>query len=71
MDTERGESPWGLDPLIDITELAGYLGVPIGTVYDWRTNGRGPRAHRIGKHLKFAVSDVRIWVEQQREREVD
>lgn len=66
MDTER-ESPWGLDPLIDITELAAYLGVPVGTVYDWRTSGKGPRADRIGKHLKFAVSDVRIWVEQQRE----
>lgn len=57
MDTEHSESPWGLDPLIDITELAAYLGVPVGTVYDWRTNGKGPRAHRIGKRLKFAVSD--------------
>ena len=50
MDTEH-ESPRRLDPLIDITELAAYLGVPIGTVYDWRVSGKGPRAHRIGKHL--------------------
>ena len=29
--------------------------------------GLGPRAYRFGKHLKFAVSDVRAWIEQQRE----
>jgi len=60
-------NPWGLEPLLDVGELATYLGVPISTVYDWRTNGKGPRAYRFGKHLKFAVSDVRIWIEQQRE----
>lgn len=48
---------------------ASYLGVPISTVYDWRTRGLGPRAYRFGKHLKFAVSDVQIWIEQQRELE--
>jgi len=60
-------NPWGLEPLLDVGDLAAYLGVPVSTVYDWRTNGKGPAAHRVGKHLKFAVSDVRIWVEQQRE----
>ena len=58
---------WGLEPLLDVGDLAAYLGVPVSTVYDWRTNGKGPRAYRFGKHLKFAVSDVRIWIEQQRE----
>ncbi len=61
------EDSWGLEPLLDVAELAAYLGVPISTVYDWRTRGAGPRAYRFGKHLKFAVSDVRLWVEQQRE----
>jgi excisionase family DNA binding protein len=58
---------WGLEPLLDVAELASYLGVPVSTVYDWRTRGLGPRAYRFGKHLKFAVSDVWIWIEQQRE----
>lgn len=61
------ESPWGLEPLIGLPELAEYLGIPVSTIYDWRVNGKGPRAYRFGKHLKFAVSDVRIWIEQQRE----
>lgn len=69
MDTEYrpAGNPWGLEPLLDVGELAAYLGVPVSTVYDWRTRGLGPRAYRFGKHLKFAVSDVRIWIEQQRD----
>ncbi|MCE0507433.1 helix-turn-helix domain-containing protein [Microbacterium sp. KKR3/1] len=71
MDTEHIPigNPWSLEPLLDVGELASYLGVPVSTVYDWRTRGLGPRAYRFGKHLKFGLSDVRIWVEQQRDPE--
>ncbi len=69
MDTDTGSNPWGLEPLLDVSDLAGYLGLPVSTVYDWRARGLGPRAYRFGKHLKFAVSDVRTWIEQQRELE--
>lgn len=62
------DDAWGLEPLLDITELAAYLGVPVSTVYDWRTRGKGPAAYRFGKHVKFAVSDVRAWVAEQRDR---
>lgn len=58
-----------LEPLLDITELANYLGVPVSTVYDWRSRGHGPVAYRFGKRLKFALSDVREWMQQQRESE--
>ncbi len=57
-----------LEPFLDVPELAAYLGVPVSTIYDWRTHGQGPIAHRFGKHLKFAVSDVREWVAAQRDR---
>lgn len=69
MDIERAAvgNPWGLEPLLDVKELAAYLQVPVSTVYDWRTRGVGPRAYRFGKHLKFAVSDVRDWIERQHE----
>jgi excisionase family DNA binding protein len=56
-----------LDPLMSITELADYLGVPVKTIYEWRQNGRGPVGIRMGRHLKFAVSDVREWVQERRE----
>ena len=67
MDTEAQPTPWGLEPVIDVGELATYLGIPVSTIYDWRTHGLGPPAYRFGKHLKFAISDVRLWVEQQRD----
>lgn len=57
----------GLETFFDITELADYLGIPVATLYDWRTRGLGPVAHRFGKHLKFALTDVQAWVAQQRE----
>lgn len=57
----------GLDPLLDVQELAEYLGVPVRTIYDWRQTGHGPRGFRVGRHLKFAVSDVAAWVEAQRD----
>ena len=62
-----GTDSWGLEPLMDVSELASYLGLPVSTVYDWRVHGKGPVAYRFGKHLKFAVSDVRAWVAEQRE----
>jgi len=57
----------GLEPMIDVRTLAEYLGVPVSTVYEWRSNRKGPAAYRFGKRVMFAVSDVRAWVEQQRE----
>ena len=41
MDTETPstDNPWGLEPLLDVKELAAYLHVPVSTVYDWRTRG--------------------------------
>lgn len=56
-----------LEPLLSTEELADYLGVPVKTIYEWRTGGHGPCAVRVGRHLKFAVSDVQAWVAQQRE----
>ena len=52
---------------MDTTDLALHLGVPVATIYDWRSNGLGPVGHRFGKHVKYAVSDVRAWIEAQRE----
>lgn len=60
-------TPGGLEPLLSIAELAGYLGVPVATIYDWRVEGKGPRGIRIGRHVKFAVADVRVWVDAHRE----
>jgi len=57
----------GLEPLIDIEELSQYLGVPVVTIYRWRVEGNGPCAVKIGRHLKFTLSDVQTWLASVRE----
>ncbi|MDR2373056.1 MAG: helix-turn-helix domain-containing protein, partial [Bifidobacteriaceae bacterium] len=37
--------------MLTTAELCALLGVPVSTVYDWRVHGKGPVAHRFGKHL--------------------
>jgi excisionase family DNA binding protein len=59
----------GLEPLLGIDEVADYLGVSVTTIYDWRVSGKGPCAVRVGRHLKFALSDVAAWVAAHREPE--
>ncbi len=66
MDTDRTPAG-GLEPLLSIEDLADYLGIPVTTIYDWRVDGKGPCGIRVGRHVKFAVSDVRDWLAQQRE----
>ena len=60
-------TPGGLEPLLSVEDLAEYLGIPVTTIYDWRVDGKGPCGIRVGRHVKFAVSDVRDWLAQQRE----
>lgn len=53
-----------MSPLVGIEDVARYLGVPVATVYAWRTRGTGPRAIRVGRHLRWRESDVLAWAEQ-------
>ena len=56
----------GLESFLGVEELAEYLGVPVQTIYDWRLSGTAPRAHRFGKRLKFALTDVQSWIAEHR-----
>ncbi len=52
------------DDVISIEEVSRRLDVPKGTLYKWRHQGRGPRSHRVGKHLRYRWSDVLTWLDQ-------
>ena len=56
----------GLAPLVGIEELAEYLDVPIKTLYKWRQEGSGPPSVRVGRHVRYFVSDVNDWLLDQR-----
>jgi excisionase family DNA binding protein len=66
MDTNTTTAS-GLEPLLSIEELAEYLDVPVVTIYDWRVDGKGPCAVRIGRRVKFAISDINAWIATPRE----
>jgi excisionase family DNA binding protein len=44
-----------------VHEVAAYLRVPVETLYRWRKFGGGPKAGRVGRHLRYDEADVRAW----------
>ena len=52
--------------LVSIEELAELLRVPVTTVYRWRHTGNAPRGIRVGRHVRFAMSDVFAWMEERK-----
>lgn len=62
---ERHPSKGSLERLLSAQELADYLDVPLKTIYAWRYRGRGPRGFRVGRHVRFRLTDVQLWVSNQ------
>lgn len=56
------ESP---DRLLTVENVAGYLEVPVATIYAWRYRRQGPPGFRVGRHLRFRKSDVERWIEDR------
>lgn len=43
-------------------DVSDFLGVPIGTLYQWRVRGEGPPAFKVGRHVRFDPDQVRTWL---------
>ena len=54
--------PAALEAVLSISELAAELGVSVQAIYDLRSQGRGPRGFRVGRELRFRVSEVEAWL---------
>lgn len=54
--------------LLSTQEVARILTVPVTTLYCWRYKGTGPKAFRVGKHLRYRLEDVLTWLDQLGER---
>jgi excisionase family DNA binding protein len=48
-------------------DVADFLSVPIATLRAWRVKRKGPRALRVGKHLRYRRQDVEEWLERAAE----
>jgi excisionase family DNA binding protein len=55
------------ESILSLSELAVRLGVTAQTIYDLRSQGRGPHGFRIGRQLKFRASEVDAWLRRLEE----
>ena len=51
-----------LDQLLTIDELATYTQTPTSTLYSLRSAGKGPTGFRLGRSLRFRLSDIEAWI---------
>lgn len=54
-----------MDELLTTIEVAALLGLKPGTLENWRAVGKGPPFRRLGAAIRYAMADVRAWVEGQ------
>src|SRR5437667_8595644 len=54
-----------LEPLLTAQQLGALLGFAPGTIVDWAEAGKLP-AFKIGGRLRFRLSEVEAWIEEQR-----
>ncbi|MDR0432440.1 MAG: helix-turn-helix domain-containing protein, partial [Bifidobacteriaceae bacterium] len=57
--------------LVSTSQLAAHLGLAVQAIHDLRSAGRGPRAIRVGRELRFRVSEVQAWLEGLEESPAD
>lgn len=51
-----------VDGALSLSELCAQLRVSAQTIYDLRSQGRGPRGFRVGRELRFRVSEIDAWL---------
>jgi excisionase family DNA binding protein len=56
-----------VDRLWTVEDVSTFLGVPVSTLYQWRHRRIGPRAAKVGRHLRYDPADVRSWLLKQGE----
>ena len=52
------------EPYATTSEVAAYYKISRGTLYNWRTAGRGPRVTRVGGRLRYRWQDVEAYAQQ-------
>ena len=60
----KGRREDGLDQALSLAQFAARLGVKPQTIYDLRSEGRGPKGFRIGSQLRFRESVIDAWIRQ-------
>ena len=53
------------DRLWSLSDVSAFLGVPVKTLYHWRSLGSGPPGYRVGRHVRYDPDQVRAWLVTQ------
>jgi predicted DNA-binding transcriptional regulator AlpA len=51
--------------LASAQQVSEHLGVPVQSLYAWRHRGVGPRAIRVGRHLRWRWEEIDRWLDEQ------
>jgi excisionase family DNA binding protein len=51
-----------IEQVLSLSELCAHLQVSAQTIYDLRSQGRGPRGFRVGRELRFRISEIEAWL---------
>ena len=56
------------DVMFSIGEAADYLRLSIDTMRDYRHRGIGPDSFKVGRHVRYWRSVLRVWLREQSKR---
>jgi len=60
MEQDSNQTSW-----LTRTELAARWKMPPATLAQWASQGRGPRYAKFGRHVRYNVSDVTAYEDEQ------
>jgi|GEM_PF-1615188 len=51
--------------LLDNTQAADIIGVHPLTLQNWRSTGKSPRYVKVGRNVRYRLSELKAWIEAQ------
>jgi DNA-binding transcriptional MerR regulator len=52
-----------MSKLWSIEDVSEFLGVPVKTLYGWRSKHYGPPGKRVGRYVRYRPEDVVAWLD--------
>jgi excisionase family DNA binding protein len=52
-----------MEKMWTVEELAEFAGVSVTTLYHWRWEGKGPKAIKVGRFLRYPEANIQKWLE--------
>ena len=49
--------------LLSPQDLSDLLMIPLATIYRWHSRGDGPKAMKLGRHLRYRMIEVERWLD--------